>query len=238
MKFAAEAVTRKNSGKGAARQIRRTGKIPAVVYGQGKLQLLELDPVAIRKILVAQAGSTGLISLKVMDGKQETQTTAVIQDYQVDPIRGSLLHVDLFEVDMKKPVRVKVQVHVTGSTPVGVKVDNGVLHQPMRELHIECLPDVIPGQIEVDASELGLGQGIHVRELKAVEGIKILDDPNAMVMNVAAQISEAKLAAMLAGEAAEPAELAEPAAVAQTEESSAEKAKPEAAPAKEAEAKK
>ena len=129
-------------------------------------------------------------------------------------------------------------MHVTGSTPVGVKVDNGVLHQPMRELHIECLPDVIPDQIEVDASELGLGQGIHVRELKAVKGIKILDDPNAMVMNVAAQISEAKLAAMLAGEAAEPAEPAEPAAVAQTEEAGAEKAKPEAASAKEAEAKK
>ena len=232
MKFAAEAVTRKNSGKGAARQIRRTGKIPAVVYGQGKLQLLELDPGAIRKILVAQAGSTGLISLKVMDGKQETQSTAVIQDYQVDPIRGSLLHVDLFEVDMKKPVRVKVQVHVTGSTPVGVKVDNGVLHQPMRELHIECLPDVIPDQIEVDASELGLGQGIHVREVEAGKGIKILDDSNAMVVNVAAQISEAKLAAMLTGETSEPA------AVEQPEVASAEEVKPEAAPAKEAEAKK
>ena len=238
MKFAAEAVTRTNSGKGVARQIRRAGKIPAVVYGKGKSRLLELDPGAIRKILIAQAGSTGLISLKVTDGKEETRATAVIQDYQVDPISGSLLHVDLFEVDMSKSVRVKVHVHITGSTPVGVKVDDGVLHQPMRELHIECLPDVIPDQIEVDASELGLGQGIHVREVKAGEGIKILDDPNAMVVNIAAQISEAKLAAMLAGEAGEAAELAEPAAVAQTEEATAEKANPEAAPAKEAEAKK
>ena len=234
MKFAAEAVVRENSGKGVARQIRQTGKIPAVVYGQGKSQLLELDPGAIRKILITQAGSTGLISLKIMDGKQETQTTAVIQDYQVDPIWGSLLHVDLFEVNMNKPVRVKVHVHIIGSTPVGVKVDKGVLQQPMRELHIECLPDAIPDQIEVDASELSLGRGVHVREVKAGEGIKILDDPNAMVVNVVAQISEAKLAALLTGETTEPA------AVAETETASAEgeAVKPEAAPTKEAEVKK
>ena len=227
MKFTTEAVVRKNFGKGVARQIRRTGKIPAVVYGQGKSQLLELDPGAIRKILTAQAGSTGLISLKVMDGKQETQTTTVIQDYQVDPIAGSLLHVDLLEVNMSKPVRVKAHVHITGGTPVGVKVDKGVLHQPMRELHIECLPGAIPDQIEVDASELSLGQGIHVRELQAGEGIKILDDSNAMVVNVAAQISEAKLAALLTGETSEPAVVAEP------EVASAEEVKPEAVPAKE-----
>ena len=173
-----------------------------------------------------------MISLKVMDGKQETQTTTVIQDYQVDPIAGSLLHVDLLEVNMSKPVRVKAHVHITGGTPVGVKVDKGVLHQPMRELHIECLPGAIPDQIEVDASELSLGQGIHVREVKAGEGIKILDDPNAMVVNIAAQISEAKLAAMLTGETSETA------AIAQPEVASAEEVKPEAAPTKEAEAKK
>ena len=175
MKFATEAVARKEKGKGAARQIRRTGKIPGIMYGQGKSQLLELDPTAIRKILITQRGSTGLITLRIMDGTQEAKSTAVIQDYQVDPITDSLLHVDLLEVDMNKPVRAKVQVHVTGSVPVGVKVDKGVLHQPMRELHIECLPTAIPDQIDVDASELGIGQGIHVREVQAGEGIKILD---------------------------------------------------------------
>ena len=234
MKFVAEAVVRENSGKGVARQIRQTGKIPAVVYGQGKSQRLALDPGAIRKILITQAGSTGLISLKIMDGKQETQTTAVIQDYQVDPIWGSLLHVDLFEVNMNKPVRVKVHVHIIGSTPVGVKVDNGVLQQPMRELHIECLPDAIPDQIEVDASELSLGRGVHVREVKAGEGIKILDDPNAMVVNVVAQISEAKLAALLTGETTEPAAVTEP----EMASAEGEAVKPEAAPTKEAEVKK
>lgn len=225
MKFAAEAAARKETGKGAARQIRRIGKIPGVLYGQGKSQLLELDPAAVRKILITQAGSTGLISLSILEGKQESQKTAVIQDYQVDPITGSLLHVDLLEVAMDKPVRVKVQVHITGSVPVGVKVDKGVLHQPMRELHIECLPNAIPDQIDIDASELGIGQGIHVRDVQSEEGIKILDDPNGMVVNVSVPISEAKLAAMLTGEAGEPAAAAEP------EVAGAEKAKAEPAPA-------
>ena len=125
---------------------------------------------------------------------------------------------------MDKVVRVQVQVHVTGSVPVGVKIDKGVLHQSIRELHIECLPNAIPDQIDVDASELGLGQGIHVREVHAGEGIKILDDPNGMVVNVAAPISEAKLAAMLTGEAGE-------AVVAPPEVVVADTAKAEAAPA-------
>jgi len=230
MKFDAEAVARKETGKGVARQIRRTGKIPAVIYGQGKSQMLEVDPMAIRKILIAQAGSTGLISLRIMDGTEEVKNTAVIQDYQLDPITGFLLHVDLLEVDMNKPVRVQVQVNIIGGVPVGVKVDKGVLHQPMRELHIECLPNAMPEQIEVDASALGIGEGIHVREVKAGEGIKILDDPNEMVVNVSAPISEAKLAAILTTEAGE--------AAAQPEASEKPKAEATPAAAKSPEAKK
>ncbi len=232
MKFVTEAAARKESGKGVARQIRRNGKIPGVMYGRGKSHMLEMDPAAVRKILLAQAGSTGLISLRILDGTEEIQKTAVIQDYQLDPITSSLLHVDLFEVDMNKPIRVKVQVHITGSVPVGVKVDKGVMHHLMRELHIECLPGAMPDQIDVDASELGLGDGIHVRDVQPGEGIKILDDPHDMVVNVTAQISEAKLAAMLTGEAGEAATA--PA----VEIGGGEKSKAEAAPAKAPETKK
>lgn len=223
MKYAAEATTRKETGKGVARQIRRAGRIPAVIYGQGKSHLLELDPAVVRKILVAQAGSTGLIALRIMGGTEEIQRTAVIHDYQVDPITSSLLHVDFLEVAMDKVVRVQVQVHVTGSVPVGVKVDSGVMHQSIRELHIECLPNAIPDQIDVDASELGIGQGIHVRDVEPGEGIKILDDPDGMVVNVTAPISEAKLEAMLTGEVGE-------VVAAQPEGTGGEKAKAEAAP--------
>lgn len=226
MKFVAEAEIRNKSGKGAARQIRRAGKIPGVIYGQGKSQWLEVNPSAIRKILISQAGSTGLISLRLVDGAGESQKAAVIQDYQLDPVTSHLLHVDFLEVDMTKPVRVQVQVHITGEVPVGVKVDKGVLHQPMRELHIECLPDAIPDQIDIDASGLGIGEGIHVRDVQVGPGVKILDDPDAMVVNISAPISEAKLAAMLTtGEAPEAVAATEPGAA------PAEKSKAEAGPA-------
>ena len=105
---------------------------------------------------------------------------------------------------MDKPVRVKVPVHVAGSVPIGVKRDHGVLNQPTRELHVECLPHAIPDEIKVDASELAMNQGIHVRDIQAGEGLKILDDPDGMVVNVAAPISEAKLSAMLTTDAAAP----------------------------------
>ena len=174
MEFVAEATIRTQSGKGAARQIRRNGQIPAVLYGQGPSRLIQLDPKSIQHILATQAGSTGLISLTIQGDEQAPQRTAVIQDVQRDPLDGSLLHVDLLEVSMDKPVRVKVPVHMTGAVPIGVKRDKGVMHQSMRELHIECLPNVIPDQIDVDASALEINQGIHVQDLQVAEGIRIL----------------------------------------------------------------
>lgn len=200
MQFVAEATVRTKSGKGAGRQIRRAGQVPAVMYGLGQSHLIQLDPKAIQKILVTQAGGTGLIALSIDDGGQVQQRTVVIQDVQRDPVSGLMMHVDLLEVAMDKPVRVKVPVHVTGGVPLGVKRDKGVLHQPTRELHIECLPRAIPEHIEVDASALEMNQGIHVRDLNVDAGIKVLDDLDGMVVNVTMPISEAKLSAMLTSE--------------------------------------
>lgn len=200
MQFVAEATVRTKSGKGAGRQIRRAGQVPAVMYGLGQSRLIQLDPRAIQKILVTQAGGTGLIALSIDDGGQVQQRTVVIQDVQRDPVSGLMMHVDLLEVAMDKPVRVKVPVHVTGGVPLGVKRDKGVLHQPTRELHIECLPRAIPEHIEVDASALEVNQGIHVRDLNVDAGIKVLDDLDGMVVNVTMPISEAKLSAMLTSE--------------------------------------
>jgi len=211
MEFVAEAKIRTQSGKGVARAIRRGGQIPAVLYGQGTSHLIQLDPKAIQNILVAQAGSTALISLSLHGDEDVQQRIAVIQDVQRDPLEGSILHVDLLEVSMDKPVRVKVPVSITGSVPIGVKRDKGVINQPMRELHVECLPSVIPDQIDVDTSALEINQGIHVRDLQVAEGIKILDDPDGMVVNVTVPISDEKLTAMLTAEAAPTAGAPEPA---------------------------
>ncbi|MCC6139507.1 MAG: 50S ribosomal protein L25 [Nitrospira sp.] len=198
MKFDLAVTVREQSGKGIARQLRRSGKIPAVLYGQGECVLLTANPDELVKMLKAQAGSTVLVSLTIEGAKTKASRTALLRDYQVDPITGAVLHADLFEVSMDKPIRVKVPVHVTGGIPIGVK-EGGVLHNNTRELHIECAPAVLPDQIDVDASSLGISQGIHLKDIARRDGIRFLDDEDLMIVSVAAPISDAKLEALLTG---------------------------------------
>lgn len=206
MKFDLAATVREQAGKGAARSMRRAGKVPAVLYGQGECLLLTVNPEELIKILKSQAGSTALISLTVTGAKSKPSRTALLRDYQVDPVSGAVLHVDLFEISMSQPIRVKVPIHVIGGIPAGVK-EGGVLHHNLRDLHVECLPAALPDNIEVDASPLKIGEGIHLKEIAKREGVRFLDDPDQMIVSVAAPMSEAKLEALLtsaAGTTAEP----------------------------------
>jgi large subunit ribosomal protein L25 len=138
---------------------------------------------------------------------------------------------------MSKPIRVKVPIKVTGGIPAGVK-EGGVLHHNMRDVHVECLPAALPDHIEVDASALTIGSGIHVKEIGAREGVRFLDDADQMVVSVAAPMSDAKLEALLtsgAGAAGEPEVMTKGKEVAGAEGTGAEPAKAgAAAPAGEA----
>ena len=208
MQFDVKVETREAVGKGVARTLRRRGKIPGILYGQGECVALTVDPAEIRKVLHSDSGSNSLLNLSIAGEGKEMKRTAMLKDYQLDPLTGALLHADLFEVAMDKPVRVRVPVAVTGGTPVGV-AEGGLLQHNTRELHIECLPGQIPAHITVDPSNLKVNQGIHVKEVPLPPGIRIMDDPNMMVVSIAAPISDAKLEALLstapAGEgAAEP----------------------------------
>ena len=209
MKFDLAVAVREETGKGAARQLRRDGKVPAVLYGQGECLLLTIEPDPLVKILKSQAGSTALISLTINGAKSKPKRTALLRDFQVDPVEGHVLHADLFEISMEKAIRVKVPVHVTGGVPAGVK-EGGILHFNMRELHVECLPAALPDFIEVDASPLGIGQGIHLKEIPKREGLRYLDDPEQMVVSVAVPMSDAKLEALLTSQAAGPEGAKEP----------------------------
>jgi large subunit ribosomal protein L25 len=206
MKFDLAATVREQAGKGAARSMRRAGKVPAVLYGQGECLMLTVNPDELIKILKSHAGSSALISLTIAGAKSNPNRTALLRDYQVDPVSGVVLHADLFEVSMNKPIRVKVPIHVTGGIPAGVK-EGGVLHHNMRDLHVECLPSILPDHIEIDASALNIGGGIHVKDIAVREGVRFLDDSEQMVVSVAAPMSDAKLEALLtsaAGAAGEP----------------------------------
>lgn len=210
MKFDLTVTIREQAGKGAARSMRRAGKIPAVLYGQGECLLLTVNPDELVKILKSHAGSTALISLTLNGAKTKPNRTALLRDYQVDPVSGAVLHADLFEISMSKPIRVKVPIKVIGGIPAGVK-EGGVLHHNTREVHVECLPAVLPDYIEIDASALTIGSGIHVKEIGTREGVRFLDDADQMVVSVAAPMSDAKLEALLtsgAGAAGEPEVLA------------------------------
>jgi large subunit ribosomal protein L25 len=185
-------------GKGVARTLRREGKIPGVLYGQGECLALTMEPGEIRKVLHSEGGSNTLLNLNIAGaGTTTMKRTAMLRDYQVDPITGTILHADLFEVAMDRPVRVRVPVAATEGIPVGV-AEGGILQHNVRDLHIECLPSQIPSSIVVDPTALKINQGIHVKEIAPPPGIKILDDPEMMVISIAAPISEAKLEALLA----------------------------------------
>lgn len=196
MKFELKAEVRDRSGKGVARHLRRNGRVPGVLYGQGDCTMLTLDPTPLIKMLRSPAGSTALISLEIEGQSKKNSVTALLRDYQLDPVDGKLLHIDLFEVSMTKAIRVKVPIHAVGGTPAGVK-EGGVLHHNLRELEVECLPGSIPDSIDVDASHLMIGQGIHVKELHVPEGVKLMEEADQMVVSVAAPMSEEKLEALL-----------------------------------------
>ena len=200
MKFELAVESRDGGGKGPARQLRRAGRVPAVLYGQGECLLLSVKPEELVKILRSQAGTTALISLTINGAKSKPNRTALLRDFQVDPIAGSVLHADFFEVAMDKPIRVKVPIHLTGGQPIGLK-EGGVLHQALRELHVECLPSVLPDFIAVDASKLQINQGIHLKDIAKTEGLRFLDDPDHMVVSVAAPMTDAKLESLLTGAA-------------------------------------
>jgi large subunit ribosomal protein L25 len=189
--------SRTKVGKGAARSLRREGKIPGILYGENGCMPLTLEPVEIRKVLLSESGSNTLLNLQITGGNGQTKRTALLRDYQLDPVTGAILHADLFEVAMDKPIRVRVPIAVTPGIPVGV-AEGGVFQHNMRELHVECLPTHIPTKIVLDPSALRINQGIHVKEVPVPPGCRILDDPEMMVVSVVAPISEAKLEALLA----------------------------------------
>jgi large subunit ribosomal protein L25 len=194
-----QAEKREGSGKGAARSLRRAGKVPATLYRAGEAQSIQLSRKELSRLVNSVAGEQVMVDLQFTDGEKKL---ALLKDFQVDPIRSELLHTDFFEVSLTETVRVTVHVATKGE-PIGVKRDGGILQHPIREIMIECLPDKIPGKIEVDISKLEVGQSLHVSDLKLEEGVKVLTDPGEVIVNVVAAVEE--VAAPVAEVAAAPA---------------------------------
>jgi large subunit ribosomal protein L25 len=174
--------------KNHARRVRVEGKIPAVVYGAGQNAVaVSVDPRVVTKILHSESGHNTIFDLNV---EGSALVKAMIVDWQHEPIKGKLLHIDFKRIAMDKAMRVSVPVQLTG-TPIGVKTGGGMLDHVLREVEIECLPADIPDHLDVDVSGLELHGAIHVSDLPHSGSIKFLGDENAMVAHVTAIKEEA-----------------------------------------------
>jgi large subunit ribosomal protein L25 len=213
------ATVREETGKGAARRIRRTGGVPAVLYSHGHSTPLIVDRKSLIGILNSETGEHALFHLRLEGeipsaaAKGESrrpsgaERMAVIRDYQTDPVMGGLLHVDFLEVSTDEKLRIRVAISLGGKDPAGVK-QGGILQFFVHEVEVECLPAQIPEQILLDASALEIGDSIHARELRAPEGVKVLAPPDQVILSIAAPMSTAKLEEVLTG--APTAEVKEP----------------------------
>jgi len=175
-----EAQTRKPGTKNEARRVRRHGKIPAVVYGAGKDSLpITVDPRVVTRILNSETGHNTIFDL-ALNGEN---TKAMIVDWQYEPIKGRLLHIDLKRIALDKVLRVSVPIFLKGEA-AGVKQEGGILEQMLREVEIECLPADIPSHIDVDVSHLTFGKVLRVSDLPHSEKLKFLTDANQPVAHV------------------------------------------------------
>jgi large subunit ribosomal protein L25 len=175
-----EAHPREAGTKNDARRVRQEGKIPAVVYGAGKDSVsVSVDPRVVTRILNSETGHNTIFEL--VSGADRTK--AMIVDWQYEPIKGKLLHIDLQRIAMDKALRVSVPIFLVGEA-AGVKQEGGIMEQMLREVELECLPADIPSHIDADVSELTFGKVLRVSDLPHGEKLKFLTDPNQPVAHV------------------------------------------------------
>jgi large subunit ribosomal protein L25 len=199
-----EGKLREDRGKNAARRLRQSGEVPAVLYGgKGGPVALTVNSKQLGALLRSQSGQNTVFHVRLPGGDQP----AMLKDWQVDPAKGSLLHVDMMRVAMDVQVRVRVPVHTFGDAQ-GVKLQGGIFEMVTREVEIECLPSEIPTEFKVDVTDFMIGRQLRAGDLSLdPEKMKLVTDPQRVIAHVVAlRAEEEKPAEAVAVEAAAPAE--------------------------------
>lgn len=195
---AAEA--RESRGKNEARRVRVSGRIPAVIYGAFQdPRAVSLNPKDILRIIHSKTGHNSIFDVEIAGVEK---TPVIVAEEQYHPVKGTLMHIDLKRIDLTRKLRVSVPVHVTGDAK-GVKQQGGVLDVVTKTIEIECIPDDIPNQFDVDVTELMIGTNIRVSDLPVKEGVRVLTAPEAVIAHVVG-IREEVVAEAAAPAAAEP----------------------------------
>ncbi|MCD6452273.1 MAG: 50S ribosomal protein L25/general stress protein Ctc [Acidobacteria bacterium] len=194
---------RKELGKNVARRLRRNGRIPAIIYGENKKPIpIAIDPKPVLPLIRSGKGESTILRLKIGKKKEEK---VIIKDYQVDPIRDTLAHVDFLRISMTKRIRVHIPIVLTGEAK-GVKEEGGIVEFLLREVEIECLPGDIPDHIELDITELRTGDSLHISDITPPEKVEIVSDPTLTVVHIGAPAKVAAEAVEVTEEAEEAVE--------------------------------
>jgi large subunit ribosomal protein L25 len=204
--------TRELLGSGATRRLRRQGLVPGVLYGHGEPISISVEERELRRALTGAAGLHSLLDVEV-DGTGKAHAS-ILKDYQVDKVRGGVIHIDLQEVRLDQPITASVSVHLMGGEDAPGVREGGVLSQPLRELQVSALPLEVPEHIDLDVSHMATGDTLRVEDIKVAEGVTLLDDPETVVATVTAptreilpeEVEEAEEGELAEGEAAEGAE--------------------------------
>ena len=196
---------REEKGKELNKKLRFKGLVPGIVYRKGEETIsLKIDAKSLAKVLHTDAGENVIIKLFVEGDKKKKERIVVIKEIQKDPVKDSLVHVDLNEISLTETLKVKVPIIPKGE-PVGVKQEGGVLQHIMWEIEVECLPTNIPDKIEVDVTNLKMGDTIIVKNIAPAEGVKVLGDPESIVFSVEhVKTIEEAVVAPVEGESTEP----------------------------------
>jgi large subunit ribosomal protein L25 len=204
-KIELQASVRKSVGNGPARVLRRAGQTPAVLYGRNtEPVLLSVNTKDLELILKQGSFGQFILNLVIQNGKKVTRA-AMIKELQTHPISGQLIHIDFYEIDMKRKIKVMIPVVTTGNS-VGVE-EGGMLNVVRRELEVFCLPGDIPESIEIDISELAMGDSIHLEDIPLGEDVEISSDVNFTVVTVLSpKVEEEEVAEEEEGEGLEEGE--------------------------------
>jgi large subunit ribosomal protein L25 len=190
---------REATGSRVSKRLRKEGLVPGILYGSGKPRAFVVGERELRRALGGDHGMHAILDV-VLEG-QQTAHHAVLKDYQLDPRRSALLHVDLHEVRLDRPIQTQVAVELVGD-PVGVGL-GGLLTQTVREVTVEALPMSVPERLEVDVSALDIGDSVRISDIVPPEDVAILDDPEAVVAAVAAPRRVEEIEEAVEGEEAE-----------------------------------
>jgi large subunit ribosomal protein L25 len=197
--------SRDGRGSAASRRLRAQGFIPGVLYGDGKgAHPFAVPERELRRVLTGEHGLHAILDV-VLEGQQKAHH-AVLKDYQLDPTRARLLHIDLHEVRLDRAIQAQVVVELVGESE-GVK-EGGVLSQVNREVVVEALPMEVPDRLELDVSGMAIGDSLRVSDLRVPEGVKVLTDPEAVLATVTPP-TKVELPEEVVAEEEEEAELAE-----------------------------